>query len=250
MSPFGPVYTKPKCLESIACTKISGTRDTVRNSLSEVLMKRWIVVFCTLSMFAAEASAEEVVVKDGPEIGLGARVGGYGFREVEGGSLSWADCRMNGTGLFGTVDVGKHFFGEVSADLYHSTGSSSGMDRMSFLPSAAVGARLFAGKLITPYIQAGGGPEFTRIEMDANTDKKLLASGFMGIGGELNVKSFHFGSNIKVFSMGIPEHLHGTVEAHLQPEDAPAAEHTHEPAEMKMRYEVAGMMQFFVRYTF
>lgn len=219
-------------------------------------MRNWMFAFGVVSLLSSTAVALDqpvVATADaGPQLGLGVRVGGYGFREVKEGTLSWDDCRMNGTGLFGTLDIGKIFFGEVSTDLYHSTGSSEGMDRLSFLPAASVGARLFAGKLITPYIQAGGGPEFTRIEMEGVAHRKLLASGFMGVGGELNIKSFHFGSNIKVFSMGLPEHSHGTVEAHLHPEGSDAApSETHASGDtVNMRYEVAGMAQFFVRYTF
>ncbi len=207
-----------------------------------------LIVFLALNLFAGSATAEDdATVREGPEFGVGARVGGYGFREVDGGTLSWDDCRMNGTGLFGTVDVGPHFFGEVSGDLYHSIGSSPDMDRVSFLPAAAVGVRLFAGKLITPHLQVGGGPEFTRIEMGGVATTKTLATGFMGVGGELNIKRFHFGTNLKVFSMGIPAHAHGTIAAHLEPEGSETAAH-HEGA--KMRYEVAAMGQFFVRYSF
>ena len=193
-----------------------------------------------------------------PEFGLGARVGGYGFRDVQEGVLSWADCRMDGTGLYGTADVTKVFFGEFGADLYHSTGSSEGMDRLSFFPSVAAGARLFAGKIVTPYMLVGGGPEFTKITMDGVSTKHMLATAFWGVGGELNVKSFHFGTVIKVFAMGLPEHTHGTRQAHLE-----SHEHAHEPSprsasaipahdasDRNIVHEVAAQMQFSVRYTF
>lgn len=29
-------------------------------------------------------------------VGAGLRIGGYGFRAASGGTLNWADCRMNG----------------------------------------------------------------------------------------------------------------------------------------------------------
>lgn len=178
-------------------------------------------------------------------LGLGARIGGYGFREVNGDQLSWEDCRMNGTGLFGTLDVGRHFFGEVSADLYHATAGpvAAGMDRTSFHTLAAVGARLVPDFFISPYFQAGAGPEFTRIDLDGTTDRFVVPQAFMGVGGELSWKQFHFGASLRVFSMALPEHGHaveaGVVHQHLEPQDA-----------IEMRRETAAQGLFSLRYTF
>lgn len=200
-----------------------------------------------------QAGEPAVTASSGPTFGVGARVGGYGFREVDQGALSWNDCRMNGTGLFGTLDVGEHLFGELSADLYHATAAQAehGMDRVSFQPQAAIGARIHLGELVSPYIQAGGGPEFTRIDLDGATDSKVLPSAFMGLGGELNIKQFHLGTTLKVFSMGLPKHLHGVTTAHaLEPEGAPTSHDHAADDQIPIRYEIAGMMQFFVRYHF
>ena len=127
---------------------------------------RFLIAVLCASLVLTIAHAEEADIetdRDSPTLGVGARVGGYGFREVNGSTLSWNDCRMNGTGLFGTIDLGRHFFGELSADLYHATGSTvdSGMDRLSFHTFGAFGAKMLPDEFITPYIQVGGGPEFT-----------------------------------------------------------------------------------------
>lgn len=213
-------------------------------------MKLLCIALCSLLVPSIAAAQESASRSDegGPTIGVGARVGGYGFREVNGSTLSWNDCRMNGTGLFGTIDLGRHFFGELSADLYHATGETvgAGMDRMSLHTLGAVGARMLPDALVTPYVQVGGGPEFTRLEIGESVDKRVLPAVFMGVGGELNIKRFHFGSNIRVFSMGLPEGGHGHVAQALEPEGAESGDH----GGVDIRQEVAGQMLFFARYHF
>ena len=214
------------------------------------MMRHWMIPLIALTLLAETATAEEVVAtSSSPEFGVGARIGGYGFRDVDHEkALNWEACRMNGTGLFGTVDIARYFFGELSFDLYHSIGNDWDMDRVSVLPAAAVGARLLPGKLITPYVQAGGGPEFTRIGMNGVSENMVLPTAFMGVGGELNIKSFHFGTTLKVFSMGLPEYVEPaakTPDRYYYPNNlAP------QPEEIAMRNEVAAQMQFFARYTF
>lgn len=202
------------------------------------------------TLVAPPVTAEEAPPQDeGPTFGIGARVGGYGFREVRDDKLSWQDCRMNGTGVFATLDFTRHFFGEVSADLYHATAGpvSGGMDRSSFHTLAAVGARLLPDYFLTPFIQAGAGPEFTRIDVGEASDRFVLPEAFMGVGGELNWKSFHFGSTLRVATMGLPVHDHGTttsgsgtVHQHLESEEQG----------IEVRQQAAGHVLFTVRYTF
>lgn len=215
-------------------------------------MKKWFLVVLAVSMIPQIAFAEEdakVEASASPELGVGARIGGYGFREVkEEGALGWETCRMNGTGIYGTVDVAKYFFGELSFDLYHSIGNDWDMDRVSYFPAAAIGARMMPGKLVSPYVQAGGGPEITRIELGGVRDNMVLPAVFMGIGGELNIKSFHFGTVIKVFSMGLPEY---EAPAEKGPERYYYPNNLEEPADtIAMRNEVAAQVQFSARYTF
>lgn len=216
---------------------------SVRTNRTIVLSLPLIAVLACSSAAYAEEPARE-----GPTFGIGARVGGYGFREVKEDALSWQDCRMDGAGLFGTLDLGRHFFGELSADLYHATAGpvSEGMDRSSFHTLAAIGVRILPGYLVTPYIQAGGGSEFTRIDIEDTSEKMVLPEGFMGVGGELHWKSLHFGSTLRVASMGLPVHTHGErasqdeVHQHLE-SDATA---------IPVRQRAAGHLLFTLRYTF
>ncbi len=180
--------------------------------------------------------------------GAGARVGGYGFREVnEQGNLAWDDCRMNGVGLFGTLDFGDYLFAEMSVDYYHAIGDviASGMDRQSAFLLGAGGLRLYPDFIISPYIQAGVGPEWTKITMGTSTETKVLAAAFVGVGGELDLWGLKLGSHVRVFAMGEP--VHGT---------APGGHHHHHELNLdgtraiETEYEVAGQAQFFVRREF
>lgn len=213
---------------------------------------RSLSIFCLAACVAivAPASAEELVAEVADEtaltLGIGARVGGYGFRDAGGAAVNWSNCRMNGVGLFGTFDLGEVFFGELSADFYHSIKNDWQMDRVSFFPTAAIGARAFSGALVSPYFQAGGGPEFTRVELGGKRSNHVLPAVFLGFGGELNLNRFHLGTNLKVFSMGLPEYelpAQSYSDNYVIPDLSPARE-------TSMRQEVAAQMQFTARYTF
>ena len=185
--------------------------------------------------------------------GFGARVGGYGFREYRDDKLIWQDCRMNGTGIFGTLDIGRYLFGEVSADLYNAIARplSNGMDRTSLHTLAAVGARAFPDSWVTPYVQVGGGPEFTRIELGGDSLKAVLPEAFMGIGGELNWKHLHFGTTLRVFTMAVPTHPHSVTHPSSGGGGAHTAHQALEPdGEVEVQQEAAAQMQFSVRYHF
>ena len=187
--------------------------------------------------FAGDASPDGI-----GEFGVGMRIGGYGFRHVNGDNLAWDDCRMNGVGAFGTLDFTDTFFAELGMDHYFATGKtvSSGMDRHSTFVSAAIGARLIPDKIISPYFQIGGGPEWTKIDVEGHSLQKAAPTGFIGIGGELNIENFHFGTHLRAYTMAHP--LHG--------ESADSA-HTHLASDegVQVEQEVAGQMQFFVRYS-
>lgn len=175
--------------------------------------------------------------------GAGVRIGGYGFRHARNAKLSWTDCRMNGTGLFATLDYRERFFGELSFDFYHATGKTvaSGMDRLSLFALGAIGVRMLDGFFIRPYIQAGVGPEWTRLDVAGRTKRTLLAAPFMGVGGEINLGRLKLGSHLRVFAMGVPDHL----------DQNGHSGHNHAPGgERSLHYEVAGQGQFFARYTF
>ncbi|MGM0558040.1 MAG: outer membrane beta-barrel protein, partial [Myxococcota bacterium] len=143
------------------------------------------------------------------EIGVGLRTGGYGFRHVEGDTLAWNDCRMDGVGAFGTLDFTENLFVELGVDHYYATGQTvgSGMDRHSTFITAAAGARLLPDFFVSPFIQVGGGPEWTKIDVEGHSLRKVAPTAFLGLGGEINIESFHFGMNIRAYTMAHP--LHG-----------------------------------------
>src|SRR5690606_15652602 len=124
-----------------------------------------------VALTAAPASAQAPPTEAAPDessalpfdLGVGARIGGYGVREAGGGSTSWQDCRMDGAGLFSTVDFTPNVFSELALDFYqaHADIVDMGMDRMSVHTQAAVGLRMFPDFYVTPYVQLGGGAEWT-----------------------------------------------------------------------------------------
>lgn len=206
-----------------------------------------------LTVLAASAAASEPVAtttndapsegasEDAPEAklrpGFGARVGGYGFRAEDG---KWTDCRMNGVGIFGTLDLNKHFFLELGLDSYSIVNKEEEhMDRISMLTSVAAGLRMFPDFVITPYIQAGTGAEWTRVTIDGGKTTGVYPIGFLGIGGEVNFTDhFKAGAVLRMLMMAHPNH----------------DEHEHEivyqhPPETKMEYEPSSQGQFYLRYV-
>lgn len=147
-----------------------------------------------------------------PRFGFGARVGGYGFRAAEGDGLTWFDCRMDGVGLLGTLDLGPHFFVETSVDFYQATPGvvREGMDRVSVLSLGALGFRMLPTRFFSPLIQLGGGAELTRITMEGHRDVSQWAPvAFLGFGGEFNfTERLKVGVGLRFLSMLHPEHDH------------------------------------------
>ncbi len=219
--------------------------------------RRILLFTLLLALVSPSLSAQEVRESNDDDrwrLGVGARIGGYGFREVQGDSVTWEDCRMNGTGVFLTLDANKHLFGEVGFDLYHATGPTvaSGMDRISFHNQYALGVRFLPDFFVTPYVQVGGGPEITHIEVDGAEKTAVLPSGFMGLGGEINIGDLKLGMHFRALMMSHPVHSHGTdgvYQLGLEPE-AGGSHGESVAAEVQTDWEVAGQAQFWVRYVF
>lgn len=151
---------------------------------------------------------------------VGARIGGYGFREgvdasgEMASSTGWQACRMNGMGLFATRDLSRHFFVEGGLDAYFAdstvVASSSGsydtpIDRVSGLMSVAAGARAFPEALVSPYVQVGVGGEVTRVRLPelGLEDSALLPMGFFGVGANLRLgERLKFSATLRVNAMG------------------------------------------------
>jgi len=156
---------------------------------------------------------------ESPLQGVGARVGGYGFREGvdasgETSGTGWQACRMNGVGVFGIRDLSRHFFLEGGLDTYFADSavvpSSMGaydtpVDRVSGLVSVAAGARLAPEALISPFVQVGVGGELTRVRLPelGLEDSAILPMGFFGAGANLRLgERFIFSASLRVNVMG------------------------------------------------
>lgn len=195
------------------------------------------LILASSSAFAQDVSGE-VSEESGLRPAIGARIGGYGFRQLnQDNNFDWFLCRMDGVGIFGTLDITDHVYAELSTDLYFATQETmrQGLDRISLHTVASGGLRLFPGALITPNIHAGGGAEFTWVRVYGNERQEIVPVGFLGIGGELNWERLHLGMSIRANAMQLPEY------------DWNSPETT--PDQVAMRTEVAGQMMFSVRYT-
>jgi len=175
--------------------------------------------------------------------GFGARIGGYGFRSQSDGK--WDDCRMNGLGVFGTLDFGKYFFGEVGLDMYSSVKSDGdgdpddvGMDRVSVLTSVAAGMRMLPDWYVSPYVEVGTGVEWTRVDLDGGRTQGAYPIGFFGIGAELNLlRSLKAGAVMRVLAMARPN---------TDADDTIVYQHPKAP---EMEYQPAAQAQFYLRYV-
>lgn len=171
-------------------------------------------------------------------IGVGARVGGYGFREASREGAPWDGCRMDGVGLFATLDLDRHFFGEAGLDFYQATDATvkdESMDRLSLHGQLALGVRLFPDAIVTPHLQLGGGVEWTKIGFVGTPLEReaVLASGFLGAGGELDIsEQVHLGLNLRFLAMAGPD-----------------AHHVGHDEAIPLTYRAAGQLQFFLRYV-
>ncbi len=161
-------------------------------------------------------TADSEVVASDWRPGFGARIGGYGFRaadQAEG--LTWFDCRMDGIGLLTTLDMGPHLFAELSVDFYQATEdviTDGHMDRVSLLSFAALGLRLAPDWIVSPFIQLGGGAEWTRLTMlDAAEIQDVYPVAFMGAGAEVDLtETIKIGVGLRFMAMIHPDHAHPT----------------------------------------
>lgn len=188
-----------------------------------------------VSSAGADASAQTGGLTLRPAIGF--RLGGYGFREVnENGNLDWQACRMDGVGVFGTLDITRRLYVELSADMYHAISDpiEQGLDRLSLHAVTAAGVRLAPDLIISPFIQVGGGVEWTRVEVYGQRDSALFPVGFLGVGGELNLDPVMLGLTARANAMQLP----------VYDWEAGASERS-----VQYETEVAGQLLFSLRYV-
>jgi opacity protein-like surface antigen len=192
-----------------------------RAVLSTLTMTKSALVAVLLATLSSAAGAQELAVSEaaapGPRLTLGARVGGYGFRApAEQGK--WNQCRMNGLGVFGELDLHGPWFLEAGLDGYFSddlgsVGPAAGgaerwpIDRVSGLLTVAGGARLETWRWFQPYVQLGVGMEWTRVRVAGMTpleDSALLPVAFLGLGGDLRVTDrLAVGASLRLHAMGL-----------------------------------------------
>src|SRR5688572_8900348 len=165
-----------------------------------------LVVASSATVLADEGSPAAPKRTSGYE--LGARVGGYGFKQE--GQEEWTECRMNGFGVFGGRDLRGPLFVEAGIDMYNSLAPMQGdlpIDRTSGLFSGAIGARTHVTSWLRGYLQLGGGVELTRVSVPYGEqrirDTKAMPEGFFGIGLDIKLgKATYFGSSFRTLVMG------------------------------------------------
>ena len=201
---------------------------------------------CAALVVLATAMPVSVQAEEGDnKLGIGLRVGGYGFREIDGdSSTQWTDCRMDGIGVFNTISFTPSWFVETSIDYYQAIGSvveEEGMDRLSLHALATGGFRAFPSSIFSPTVQVGIGGEFTRVTWAGyeETLASFFPMGFVGAGGELSIGDHAvLGANIRMFMMaGLApqeEHEHSD------------GVHLHTPSHAEP--QAAGQLQFWFRY--
>ena len=193
---------------------------------------------------SAESDAPRLL---GMRPGFGARVGGYGFRHADGSSDKWDDCRMNGVGVFGTLAPNRWFFGSLGLDFYNADPSAidEGMDRDPTHVTAGVGARMFPSFVLTPYVELGGGMEWTRIDLAGRRTEGIFPVGYLGLGAELNVtRELKLGAALRVLATAQPD-AEATTRQALTSGTA-AADGT---GAVATRASTAMQAQFFARYA-
>ena len=194
-----------------------------------------------------EAPGVTAQVRPSP-YGIGARIGGYGFRRD--GGHDFDECRMNGFGVFGERRFGSHFFVETGLDMYFSQEASDGdlpIDRVSGLVTAAAGLRMALLSRLDGYAQLGVGLEMTRVSVPYDDhrieDRKALPLGFLGIGGDVRVGSrTHLGAVFRASLMGNFDYDPARLEMQEGWTEPPAASEVFDPS---MGFAAQG--QFYLR---
>jgi hypothetical protein len=211
--------------------------------LQKPVMRKNMAIFATAA--AATALLSTASAAHAETWAFGARVGGYGFRQVDtAGQTTWDDCRMDGSGVFAQRSLTRHAFLEGGLDLYQARGDTvmtEGMDRTSAHATVAAGLRMFPGRLVSPYVQVGVGAEYTDVTMGDHGDTRLLPSGFFGIGAEVRLgRRLRAGMNVRFHMMGHFDHGGHSPEA-----GATAVEDEHG---MAVEAAPASQGQFFLSY--
>ncbi len=183
--------------------------------------------------------------------GFGARVGGYGFRNPDGGTL-WDTCRMNGFGVFGTLDLNKYLYGELAVDFYSATPQvvQQGLDRTSTETLVGAGFRMLPEFVITPYVELGGGGEVTRVDLPQGSINGVYPMGYLGFGGELNVtRELKLGATLRMLATTRPTFASANASGGIYGASTASSLTGEAQAQPEMQFDFAAQAQFHVRYA-
>lgn len=162
------------------------------------------------------------------DVAVGARVGGYGFRDAASareGQTQWRACRMNGVGIFGEYALGEALYAQVGIDTYfvdnwiatnEIDANEWAIDRTSMLVTGAVGVRGWSGGRISPNVHVGLGGEFTKVTLGdivTSSERYTKPVAFIGVGGDLNLGKVLLGMSLRIHSMTLfaPDRRNGGV---------------------------------------
>ncbi len=183
--------------------------------------------------------------------GFGARIGGYGFRNPDG-DAGWDTCRMNGFGIFGTLDLNRYVYSELSLDFYQATPGtvSQGLDRTSSHLLAGLGLRMLPDFVVTPFVVLGGGAEHTRVDLPRDVIEAVYPMGYIGLGGEINVThELKLGATVRMLATTRPEFASIDAGGGLYGSGSEASLTGGGSTNAAMQFDVASQAQFFVRYA-
>ncbi len=182
--------------------------------------------------------------------GFGARIGGYGFRDPHGGVM-WDACRMNGFGVFGTLDWNKYLYGKLALDLYSATPATvkRGLDRTSTEALLGAGFRMLPDFVITPYVELGGGGEYTHVSLPTGVLSGVYPMGYVGLGGEINVtRQLKLGATVRMLATTRPTFA-SAQSGSIYGSSAESALTGQAADKPQMQYDIASEAQFHVRYA-
>jgi hypothetical protein len=197
-----------------------------------------------------ETKAERRARAEAFRPGFGARVGGYGFRDPNGGA-AWDACRMNGFGVFGTLDLNKYVYGEVALDFYSAAPDTvkQGLDRTSSQGLVGAGFRMLPDFVITPYVELGGGSEYTRVELPDGVIDGVYPMGYAGLGLELNVtRELKLGATMRMLATTRPTFASSDGSGDIYGTAAESSL-TGQAERPQMQFDFAAQGQFYVRYA-
>jgi hypothetical protein len=159
---------------------------------------------------------------------------------------------MRGFGVFGTLDLNKYFYGELSLDFYSATPDtrSQGLDRTSTHGLLGAGFRMFPDFVLTPYVELGGGGEYTRVELPQSKTNAVYPVGYIGLGAEINVtRELELGATLRMLATTRPTLANNEQNGSIYGSSAQSSLTGEAQGQSQMEFDFATQGQFHVRYA-